>query len=44
MPLGMTESKAEMRSVDLKSKTLQLMQGDPSKTVGIVKAWLHEGE
>lgn len=28
--------------VDLRQQTLQLVQGDPSKAVGIVKAWLHE--
>jgi flagellar M-ring protein FliF len=29
---------------DLRDQTLKLVQGDPSKTVGIVKSWLHERE
>ncbi|HUL31284.1 MAG TPA: flagellar basal-body MS-ring/collar protein FliF [Thermodesulfobacteriota bacterium] len=32
------------KPIDLRSQTIQLTQGDPSKTIGIVKAWLREGE
>jgi flagellar M-ring protein FliF len=30
--------------LDLRDQTLQLVKGDPSKAVGIVKTWLHEKE
>jgi len=30
--------------LDLRDQTLQLVKGDPSKAVGIVKSWLHEKE
>ena len=31
-------------ALDLRDQTLHLVQGDPSKAVGIVKSWLHEKE
>jgi flagellar M-ring protein FliF len=43
-PLVSVESAHGVKPLDLRSHTIQLTQGDPSKTVGIVKAWLREGE
>jgi flagellar M-ring protein FliF len=35
---------AETKTLDVREQALQLAQGDPSKTVGIVKTWLNERE
>lgn len=32
------------KPLEMKDQTLQLVHGDPSKTVGIVKTWLRERE
>ncbi len=35
---------AETKALDVREQALQLAQGDPTKTVGIVKTWLNERE
>jgi flagellar M-ring protein FliF len=46
-PMIPAEAEQEIRAstpIDLRQQTLQLVHGDPSKAVGIVKTWLHERE
>jgi len=38
------EGAPALRAGDIREQTLQLAQGNPSKTVGIVKTWLNEKE
>jgi flagellar M-ring protein FliF len=43
-PALASEGAAALRAGDVREQTLQLAQGNPSKTVGIVKTWLNEKE
>jgi flagellar M-ring protein FliF len=39
---SVSEAMKPIPSLNLRDQAIQLIQGDPSKTVGIVKTWLHE--
>jgi flagellar M-ring protein FliF len=43
-PALASEGAPALKAWDIREQTLQLAQGNPSKTVGIVKTWLNEKE
>ena len=43
-PALASEGAPALKAGDIREQTLQLAQGNPSKTVGIVKTWLNEKE